>query len=183
MLCRNTASIKGRLQLRYIQPEESHDEREEHCREQVPVLREFVEERWVLEDAETACAERQQREPLHHDKINKVHAGGFVETGIVEVLIDVCRHGAVTEPEVAEGDPIALEIPIRHGKRGYSFKHADEAVRLHHELPVDEPVYPGFAGPAEQDVCFWSFISEDSRGGTICEATYALSGFASGVWR
>ena len=128
MLCRDASSIERALQLRDIQPEDSHDEREEHSRKQVPVLREVVEEWWVLKDAETAGAEGHQREPLHDDKIDKVHAGGLVETGIVKVLVDVGGHIAVAEPEVTEGDAVALQIPVGHGEGGYGFKNADEAV-------------------------------------------------------
>ena len=128
MLRRDAGGVERGLQLRDIQPEDSHDEREEHSGEQVPVLRKVIEERRVLEDAETAGAERHQGEPLYDDEIDKVYAGGLVETGVVEVLVNVGGHVAVAEPEVAEGDAVAFQVPVGHGKGGHVFKDADKAV-------------------------------------------------------
>lgn len=58
------ARSKHTLQLRDVEPENGHDERERNGREEVQILCLSVESGWVLEDGETAGAEREECEPL-----------------------------------------------------------------------------------------------------------------------
>ena len=64
MLGRNLTRCKHFLQLRDVEPEDSHHKREGDSGEEVQVLRGFVEGGWVLEDAEAAGADSHQAEPL-----------------------------------------------------------------------------------------------------------------------
>ena len=64
MLDRHRRGPKHGLQRRDIQPEEGHDQRKQHGREQVVVPGGLVEQRRVLEDGQAASADREEVEPL-----------------------------------------------------------------------------------------------------------------------
>lgn len=159
------------LKLGHIQPEEDHHEREGHRREQEPIPRLLLEQRRMLEDAESARAHREQVKPLHHDEIDEVDRGCDRELRIDEVGVEVRGQRAVLEPEDGEGDPLALEIPEGHGEGGDRLDDADEPIGLQHELPVHETVYLGLAGRPEQDVGLGSLVGEDNRRRAVGEAT------------
>jgi hypothetical protein len=183
MLCRDIAHTQCLLQFRYIQPDDCHHQGECNCREQIQVLSSFVECRRVLENAEPASTQRHQAEPLHDDEVDKVHAGGLVQACGEVVRVEIGWRVDVPEPELTEGDAVALEVPICHCERGDSFQDADEPIGLEHELPVDEPVDLGLARLSEENVGFRGLVCEDGRSGTICEAAFMLLATARGVWR
>jgi hypothetical protein len=56
MLSRDPTRTQHILQLRDAEPEDSHAERKRDGREEVEILRGFIESRRVLKDGEAACA-------------------------------------------------------------------------------------------------------------------------------
>lgn len=64
MLGRDARGGQDGLQLRDVQPEDSHAEREHDRGEQQQVLSPFIEGRRMLEDAQATGAEGHQAEPL-----------------------------------------------------------------------------------------------------------------------
>jgi hypothetical protein len=169
---RNVAGRERLLQFWDVEPEESHSQREEDSWEQVEVLRGLVEGWRVLEDAEAAGAEGHQGEPLHDDEVDEVDTRGLVQAVREKVRVggEIGHGSAVAEPEVAEEDAVALQIPVGHCEGCNGFQDADKAIRLHHQLPVDEAIDLGFPGLAEQDIGLWGFVRKDDCGSTIREA-------------
>ncbi len=63
MLSRDSPRAQYILQLRDIEPKNSHDESERDGREEIEVLCRFVESWWVMEDAKTARPHGREVEP------------------------------------------------------------------------------------------------------------------------
>ena len=124
----------------------------------------------MLKDAEPACAYSKQVKPLHYNEIDEVDRRCYSEFRGDEISIEVVRECAILEPENREGDPLALEIPERHGKGGDRFKDSDECIGLQHELPVYETVYLGIARAAEEDVGLWCLVRKNNSCSAVCEA-------------
>lgn len=141
-----------------VQPDDGHAEREQDGREEVPVGRVLVEQRRVLQDAQAARSRGHEVEPLHDDEVDEVDGGGLVQLLVVVVRVDAGGDVAEAEPQVGEGDPVALEVPEGHGEGGQRLGDADDGVGVEHELPVDEAVLFDVSGSTEEDIGLGFFI-------------------------
>lgn len=151
MLNRDASGAQDRLKLGNVQPQDGHGQRKQNGREQVPVLGCLIEQGRVLEDAEAAGAGGHEVEPLHDYKVDEVNGRRLIDLLRVVVEIDI-RWGPVAEPELVEGDSVALEVPERHGERESGLYYTNNTVGLEDKLPVDEAVLLGVAGWAGEDV-------------------------------
>jgi hypothetical protein len=177
ILDRHLAGGQRGLQLRHVQPENGDAEGEGDGGEQPQVLRGLVEGGRVLEDAQAARAHGHQREPLHDDQVDEVDAAGLVLQRRVRVGVHVAGRGAEAEPQQTEGNAVALQVPVRHGEAEHRLDHADEAVRLQDQFPVDQSVLFGFARWPQEYVGFGFFECENSCGGAVREAAVFLVSF------
>lgn len=141
-----------------VQPKDGHEQREDDGGEQPQVLGEPVKGGRVLEDAPAAGAHGHEVEPLHDDQVDEVDRRRLVELLRVVVRIDAVGHRAEAEPQRAERDAAALEVPVRHGEGGDGLQDAQHAVRVQDQLPVDQAVLLDVAGLAEEDVGFGLFV-------------------------
>lgn len=135
----------------------------------------------MLEYAQTATAHRHQVEPLHHNQVDKVDGRRLRELLVVVVIGDIGWYLAEGEPQVLELDALALQVPVGHGKRSQRLGHADDAVGLEDELPVDQAVLLDVSRAAVQHVCLGLFVGQDSGGDAVGKAaalvsTYTLRG-------
>lgn len=124
----------------------------------------------MLEDTQPPSSERQQGKPLHDDEVNEVYTRSLVEAGCEEVIVGLTD---VAEPELAEGNAFAFEVPVCHCKGGNGLENANEAIGLEHELPINETIHLRFARLSEKDISFGSFICQNGCGSAICEAASA----------
>ncbi len=71
-----------------------------------------------MEDREGLSTPSEKVEPLLDDEVEEVDGVGFVEDFVEEVwVVGLDGTGAVSEPDVGEGDSVTLHVPETHGSR------------------------------------------------------------------
>lgn len=73
----------------------------------------------------------------HDDKVDEVDRGGLVESLGIIVRVDPVGQDAEAEPEHAERDAVAFEVPVGHGERGEGLDDAEYPVSHGNQLPVN----------------------------------------------
>lgn len=124
----------------------------------------------MLEDGQPPHPDRHEIEPLHNDQGHRVDGAGRLQFLGVVLLADALGHAAEAEPEAIERDAVALEVPVRHGKRCERVHEADETVRLDDQLSVDEAIQTNDTGWPQKHVSFGLLVGEECRGQAIGEA-------------
>lgn len=170
VLDRDGSRNNNPLDRRRIEPQKRHGQRKQNGGKEVYILRSLVEQRRVLENAQAAAPRRHQIKPLHDDEVDKVNRRRLCQLLVVVFRRHVGRDLAEAEPQVLEGDAVALEVPVRHGKGRQRLCYADYGVGVEDELPVYQPVFLDVSRWAAQQVCFGLLIGQDGCSGAVSEA-------------
>lgn len=159
------------LHTRHKGKNEGDGEGKQDGREQQPVLGEGVEERRVREDTQVAGAQGHDVEPLHDDERDEVDAAGDGEVvgDVVGCLAGRGRDVAEGEPEAAEGQAVARQIPVAHGEGADGLEDTDQAVRLQQQAPVDESVLVDVARRSQHHICLGLFVRQHRCRHTVGE--------------
>ena len=170
MLYGNWRCTQDRLKRGNIEPHDRHAQSEENRGKEIPVLRLLVEQRRMLHDAQPPGPRGHEVEPLHNHQIDKVDGRGLIDLASVVVLIHAVGDRTKGEPELAERDAVALQVPEGHSERGEGLENAHEAVRLENELPVNKAVALDIAWRPEEDVGLGLLVGEHRCGSAVREA-------------
>lgn len=114
---------------------------------------------------------RSRRCDLHDNQVHKVDGARLVQLRLVVVGIDRVRQLSEREPNVGEGNALALQVPVRHGERRYRLDEADEPVRLQDELPINEAVLARHSRFPQEYVGLRSLICEGDGSESVGEET------------
>ena len=95
---------------------------------------------------------------LHDNQVNEVNSRCHVKMLLVIIGVDVTREITVGEPQVAEANPLSLQVPIRHGEGCQGLHDTQETICMDDELPVDKSIFLNVTRLAKEHIGLWHLI-------------------------